>query len=55
VQSVDGQLIGVDLVAGTVTARLQHTLAYCFSTPATLGDFVVSGDRNGVVGAVRVT
>jgi outer membrane protein assembly factor BamB len=54
VQSVDGQLIGVDLTTGTVTARLQHSLAFCFSTPAALGDFVVSGDQNGVVGAIRV-
>jgi hypothetical protein len=55
VQSVDGQLIGVDLATGQIGARLQHGLAYCFSTPVTVGDLVITADQDGVVRGIRVT
>ncbi|MEE1667224.1 PQQ-binding-like beta-propeller repeat protein [Streptomyces sp. WAC07094] len=32
VQSIDGRLLGVDLTDGTPRGRLQHSLAYSFST-----------------------
>jgi outer membrane protein assembly factor BamB/calcineurin-like phosphoesterase family protein len=54
VQSVDGQLIGVDLDTGQIGARLQHGLTYCFSTPVTAGDLVIAADQDAVVRGIRV-
>lgn len=54
-QSVDGQLIGVELADGTEQARLQHSLAHCFSTPVTAdGNLVITADQDGVIHAIRV-
>ncbi|MEV6993050.1 PQQ-binding-like beta-propeller repeat protein [Streptomyces sp. NPDC093228] len=51
-QSVDGRLLGVDLTDGTPRGRLQHSLAYSFSTPAIVGEILVVGDQNGIVAGI---
>lgn len=54
VQSVDGQLIAVDLSDGAAGGRLRHGLSYCFSTPVAIDDVVIAADQDGVVRGIRV-
>ncbi|MFJ2398979.1 PQQ-binding-like beta-propeller repeat protein [Streptomyces sp. NPDC087843] len=53
-QSVDGKLLGVKLSDGTPQGRLQHSLAYSFSTPAIAGGTLVVGNQNGVVAGIEL-
>ena len=53
-QSVDGRLLGVKLTDGTQQGRLQHSLAYSFSTPALIDNVLVVGDQNGTVAGISL-
>jgi outer membrane protein assembly factor BamB len=54
VQSVDGQLIGVNVTDGAESARFQNGTAYCFATPVTVGNTVVVADQDGFVRGISV-
>ncbi|MET7551516.1 PQQ-binding-like beta-propeller repeat protein [Streptomyces sp. NPDC005479] len=53
-QSADGKLLGVKLADGTRQGQLQHSLVYCFSTPAIAGDVLVVGNQNGMVTGIEL-
>lgn len=53
-QSADGRLLGVDLADGTRRGRLQHSLAYSFSTPVIVDNVLVVGDQNGTVAGISL-
>jgi outer membrane protein assembly factor BamB len=53
-QSVDGKLIGVRLSDGGRVGWRQHSLVYSFSSPAIVGDTLVTGDQNGAVRGIRL-
>ncbi|HEX6685685.1 MAG TPA: PQQ-binding-like beta-propeller repeat protein [Candidatus Limnocylindrales bacterium] len=50
-----GLLVAVDLVTGSVKARLQMTTtAYCYSPPVVIGDTLIVGDQDGVLHGIAV-
>ncbi|NHC47305.1 outer membrane protein assembly factor BamB family protein [Motilibacter aurantiacus] len=52
VLGVNGQLARLGLADGQVDAQRQLGTAYCFSSPALMGDVLVAGDQDGVVRGV---
>ncbi|MGO1770095.1 MAG: outer membrane protein assembly factor BamB family protein, partial [Microbacterium sp.] len=53
-QSMDGQLIQVDLGSGEEIGRSQNGLAYCFGPTALVDDLLVIGDQDGALRAIRL-
>jgi outer membrane protein assembly factor BamB len=53
-QSADGKLIGVRLSDGGQVGWRQHSLVCSFSSPAIVGDTLVTGDQNGAVRGMRI-
>ncbi|QGN34172.1 PQQ-binding-like beta-propeller repeat protein [Microlunatus sp. Gsoil 973] len=54
VVTVDGKVIGLRLVDGTVVGALQHSLAYNFARPAVIDGMLVVGDQDAVVRGLRL-